>query len=596
MDDAEIVKSKVDIVEVISSYVLLKKAGRNLSGLCPFHSEKTPSFMVSPDRQVFKCFGCGEGGDVFTFLEKVEGWTFVEVLEELAKRVGVKLKTFVGSEQGKQKDKLLLINATASKFYSYLLNKHKLGEKAREYLAKRGIKEEIWKKFDVGYAPPGWDNTLHALLKRGFSASDISAAGLVIARSTRSYGGQAHREDGGGFYDRFRDRLMFPLKDQRGVVVGFSGRTIGSETRQEPKYINSPETPIFSKSSLLFGLDLARDSIRTKNEAILVEGEFDVISAYQAGITNIVATKGTAFGERQVGLLSRICENVAVCFDGDLAGDKASRRGIEMLDAVGLTVKVVSLGKFKDPDEFCHQDPEGFKKAIKKAANVYDYFIESANSRFDAGSADGKKKIGRELIPVISKISDDMVRAHYISKLARVLDLDVSLVSEAISKKQVNIPDVGQKINAQTLDNLEIEKYFLALFITGESVEKSFFKELESDDFLDGSCRELWNWLRDIMRNSRTQTIGKVLENLPTQHKSFVDNLYLIDVGREFLDKDVRNEELRKITVRIEEKSLKAKLVALSRKIREAEKDGDSKKVDLLSSQFNMISTGLKKE
>ncbi len=594
MDDAEIVKSKVDIVEVISSYVLLKKAGRNLSGLCPFHSEKTPSFMVSPDRQVFKCFGCGEGGDAFTFLEKVEGWTFPEVLEELAKRVGVKLKSYGGSEHGKQKDKLLLINATASKFYSYLLNKHKLGEKAREYLKSRGIKEEIWKKFDVGYAPAGWDNTLHALLKRGFSAPDISAAGLIISRSNRSYAGQSRKDV--GFYDRFRDRLMFPLKDQRGVVVGFAGRLIGQEAKQEPKYINSPETPIFNKGSLLFGLDLTKESIRAGNEAVLVEGEFDVISAYQAGITNIVATKGTAFGEKQVGLLSRICENVAVCFDSDLAGDKASRRGIEMLDEVGLTVKVVSLGKFKDPDEFSRQDPDGFKKAIKKASNIYDYFIESAISRFDSGSADGKKKIGRELMPIIAKISDDLVRAHYISKLARVLDLDVNLISEAIAKRQVNIPEAGEKVSVQTLDNLEIEKYFLALFIAGENIEKSFFEVLESDDFLDKSSSELWSWLHDIMRNSRTQTVRKVLENLPTRHKLFVDNLYLIDVGSELLDRDIRLEELRKIALRIKEKSLKAKLVTISEKIRQAEKSGDSKKVQLLSGQFSKISAGLKKE
>lgn len=604
MDDAEIVKSKVDIVEVISSYVLLKKAGRNLSGLCPFHSEKTPSFMVSPDRQVFKCFGCGEGGDVFTFLEKVEGWTFPEVLEELAKRVGVKLKTFKGSEQGKQKDKLLAINATAAKFYSYLLDKHKLGEKAREYLEKRGIKEETWKKFDVGYAPLGWDNTLNALVKRGFSAPDISAAGLVIARSTRSYGGQSRKEDGSGFYDRFRDRLMFPLKDQRGVIVGFSGRTIGPldesrgkpETRQEPKYINSPETPIFNKGSLLFGLDSAKDSIRTKNEAVLVEGEFDVITAYQAGITNVVATKGTAFGEKQVGLLSRICENVAVCFDRDLAGDKASRRGIEMLDAVGLTVKVVALGKYKDPDEFCRQNPDGFKKAISRAANVYDYFIESATNRFSATTADGKKKIGRELIPAISKISDDIVRAHYISKLARVLDLDVSLVSEAISKKHVDIAEVGLKVNAETVDNREIEKYFLALFIAGEALEKSFFKVLASDDFLDKSSRELWGSLRDIMRDSKTQTVRRVLENLPAGYKSFVDNLYLIDIGREFLDKEVRVLELGKVASRIRERSLKAKLVFISEAIRKAEKEGDSRKVDLLSGQFREMSEKLKKD
>ncbi|MBI3283049.1 DNA primase, partial [Candidatus Curtissbacteria bacterium] len=282
MDQVDEVKSKVDIVEVISSYLPLKRAGRNLAGLCPFHSEKTPSFMVSPERQAFKCFGCSVGGDVFTFLEKMEGWEFRETLEELAKRAGVKLKDFKPTGASREKEKLIEINKLAAKFYSYILKNHKLGEPGRQYLKKRGIPETLWEKFDLGYAPGGWENISQFLAKKGFGLADIAIAGLVIGRESKS---------GGGYYDRFRERLMFPIADSRGSVVGFSGRLLDEKTKEAPlrspkasfegqaKYINSPQTPIFNKGLLLFGLSLARQSIREKNEAVLVEGEFDVLSS-----------------------------------------------------------------------------------------------------------------------------------------------------------------------------------------------------------------------------------------------------------------------------------------------------------------------------
>ncbi|OGD83703.1 DNA primase, partial [Candidatus Curtissbacteria bacterium RBG_13_40_7] len=372
MDQKDEVKSKVDIVEIISGYLPLKKAGRNFAGLCPFHSEKTPSFMISPDRQVFKCFGCGESGDVFTFLEKIEGWEFRETLEELAKRVGVKLERFAPTSSSKLKEKLLEISKLASTFYRHLLEKHPAGEKARQYLLKRGIKKPIWEKYSLGYSPAGWENSLQFLTKRGFSIPDIAASGLVVAREETS----RISSQSGGYYDRFRDRLIFPLKDSRGTVLGFAGRVMGIG---EPKYLNSPDTPIFNKGSLLFGLDVAREFIRKENETVLVEGKFDVLSANQAGVGHVVASKGTALTDKQVAQLGRLCETVSICFDTDLAGDAAARRGIELLDLAGVNVKVVGLGKYKDPDEYIKTDVSGFKSAIKKAMNIYDYFIQSAS-------------------------------------------------------------------------------------------------------------------------------------------------------------------------------------------------------------------------
>ncbi len=589
MDQVDEVKSKVDIVEVISSYVPLKKAGRNFSGLCPFHGEKTPSFMVSPDRQVFKCFGCGEGGDAITFLEKVEGWEFREALEELAKKAGVKLKSFRPTEGGKQKEKLVEINNLASKFYSYILAKHKLGESGREYLKKRGIREDVYKKFGVGFAPVGWESTFNFLTKRGFGGADIAAAGLVIAREGRD---KSLPDGGQGFYDRFRGRLVFPLRDARGATLGFSGRVI-SEGERGPKYVNSPETAIFNKGSLLFGLDVTRDAVREKNEALLVEGEFDVLSAYQAGVLNVVASKGTALTEKQVGILSRLCESIVLSFDTDLAGDKASRRGIEMLDAAGLVVKVLSLGKFKDPDEFASADAAGFKKAIGTASNIYDYYIGSVIKRYDVKKPEGKKKVGAEILPILSKISDDMLRAHYISKLSAVLDLDIGLVSEAVSKRtDVAVPI--EKAADALVEDVILEKYFLALLFSGERVDKAFFEQIDDLDFEDSSCRALWGKMRAIISDPKARGTRVLVSNLPGNFKSFLDELYLIQIDSELLDSDARQGELKKLVLRIRQKSIARQMKEISSKMKDAEQTDSESAVEKLKLKFNELSNILK--
>lgn len=614
MDQKDEVKSKVDIVEVISSYVPLKKSGRNFSGLCPFHSEKTPSFMVSSERQVFKCFGCGESGDVFTFLEKMEGWGFRETLEELAKRVGVKLTTFAPSAQSKEKDKILAVNSLSAKFYSHILNKHPLGEKARKYLADRGVKEETWREYDLGYAPSGWQNAYDFLVKRGFSGADIAASGLVIARR-----GYSNRKEDGSFYDRFRNRLVFPLKDAKGTILGFSARVLDDGLsdkqikREEPKYVNSPETPVFNKGSLLFGLDIAKGAIRSKNEALLVEGEFDVISSHQAGIENVVASKGTALTEKQIALISRICENVALCFDRDLAGDAAARRGIELLDLAGVIVKIVRLGHFKDPDEFVKHDHEGFKKAIASAENIYDFFIESALSRFDRATAEGKKKIGGEVLPMFSKISDDMVRAHYIEKLARVLDLDVSLIAQAVEKRVPNQYIAADKLVTSDKpvfgkSGLTLEKYFLALLVYEDSLDWEVLKLLDADDFDDSNAHDFFAWLHDIMSASkkgneksssqkvsnRQKSLKNLLNKLPGDLDGFVDELFLVAVSPALADREMWMAELNKVADRIKHISLKKKLGELSRDIRLAESRADVKKAAILSRKFDELSKTLK--
>ena len=591
MDPKDEVKSKVDIVEVISSYVPLKKAGRNFAGLCPFHSEKTPSFMVSAERQVFKCFGCGEGGDVFTFLQKIEGWEFRDTLEELARRVGVKLTKFAGSAKSRERERLIDANSLASKFYSHVLNNHPLGARAREYLKKRKIAEAIWQKFGLGFSPAGWENTFNFLTKKGFSSAEIAQAGLIVS---------SQKTTGHDFYDRFRNRIMFPLKDSRGVVLGFAGRVIASSQSQseqlEAKYINSPETPIFNKGSLLFGLDVARDAIRKKSEAVLVEGEFDVLSAFGAGVENVVASKGTALTQQQAVILSRICENVVLSFDKDIAGDAASRRGIEILDTAGLSLKVLILGKYKDPDEFVLADQQGFKKAILGAVNVYDYLIDSAINRFNPKTADGKKKIGREVIPSIAAIGDDLVRAHYIDKLAKVLELDVNFISRAIEKNAAGVlpgEDLAF-IGEDQKESTGLEKYFLSLFLFQDEVSYQVLRFLSPSDFEDIVASSFWQTLRDIIGASKTIVLKKVINKIPKRFSEFVDTLYLVNISPVFSDRELWVSELVKIAGRIKRKMIKKKLFKISQDIKLAEKESDAKKIAILTKRFDNLSKNLK--
>src|SRR3989339_455921 len=338
MDQVAEIKSRVDIAQIIGEKIALKQRGQRFLGLCPFHSEKTPSFTVSPEMGIFKCFGCGAVGDVFTFLEKHDGMTFVEALEFLAEKTGVKLERRVVDDRLQQVEKQIFeINHLAAEFYHYILTKHKAGEKAREYLKSRHTTQSAIETFNIGYSPNQWDNLFKFLTKKGYPSELIEQSGLAIRRA-RLTGQQVNRSTGRDsavfqpvslpafqpvyHYDRFRGRVMFPLRDVRGQILGFAGRLLDPEIK-EAKYINSPETPVYHKTKNLFGIFENREDIRKKGEAVLVEGEFDCISSWQAGVRNVVAVKGTALTSDQVKLIRRYARKVVVCLDSDSAGQEA---------------------------------------------------------------------------------------------------------------------------------------------------------------------------------------------------------------------------------------------------------------------------------
>ncbi len=440
-DQIEEVKQKTDIVSLIGEYIEVKKAGRNYKALCPFHSEKTPSFMISPELQIYKCFGCNLGGDVFAFLKEYEGMEFGEALKFLADRAGVKLERISRTDTS-EKEKIIEINNLTSRFYQYLLFNSSFGKVALDYLLKeRGLKLPTIKEFGLGFSPDSPLGLKKFLIdKKKFDPRDIERAGIGYPK-------------GGYFIDRLRGRVIFPLLDHRGNTVGFAGRVLpGPNEKETAKYINTPETPVYHKSSLLYALNLTRGNIKKKSVAIVVEGELDAISSWQAGIKNVVAIKGSALTEDQVRLISRFCKKAILCLDSDIAGDAAARRGVITAQDQGLEVKVARLKDYKDPDDAARKNPEGYKKSLIDAVGIWDFLIDSVFERFDAKSGEGKAKISREVVPVLSLISDKIVQDHYVNLVSKRLDVSSEAVLEQLSKQ------VGKKETSKVQEKPDFEK------------------------------------------------------------------------------------------------------------------------------------------
>lgn len=604
-DQVEQIKDRIDIAELIGTYVQLKSAGRNMKGLCPFHGEKTPSFMVNPERGTWKCFGCGEGGDAFTFLEKIEGLDFGEALEKLAKRVGIVLKKNYSGQKDRQKEVLLSINETAKDFYHKILLTHPVAEKAREYLKGRGLKLEDIKTFELGYAPNSWDSLVNMLLKKGYSQADIAMSGLVISK------------DRGGFYDRFRGRVMFPIRDVAERLVGFSGRTMLSDPK-EAKYVNTPETPMFSKRNILYGIHLSRQHIMKANAVVLVEGQFDMVSAYLAGTKNVVASGGTALTESQLRVIKRLAENVLICFDSDSAGDAASRRGIEMAENAGLLVKVVTLVGVKDPDEMIRSDLKGWQKAIEQAQGVYDYYIDWALRSFDRTTSEGKRKIGQELMPVLAGISDEIVKNHYVKIVADRLDTTEDVIMRSMSKVRSKSLDAlsefskvdqieKQKVSEDVLNHRSgLEEYFLAHLlqigdyscelrvwpevgdITDEELKQVYQKLIEYEPFRSAGKFKKGESKSEYF--NQTRFINDLPENLVVR----VDKLCLLDLSEVIDEAHLFNNSMEKSAIKLCTLALKTNLDTITRQLKELGVSGKVEDLSTYSRKFARLSKKLR--
>jgi DNA primase len=421
------IKSKLPVIEVIGETVVLKRAGSAYKGLCPFHSEKTPSFVVTPDRETWHCFGCGQGGDIFTFLMQRDGLNFREALTRLAERAGVEL-----SERSAQEDRyrrrLREALEAAIGWYREVLVQARQAEVARVYLAERGLSSETLERFSVGYAPNTWDALTRRLQARGFSDEELVSAGL--ASSGRR-----------GAIDRFRGRIIIPIRDQSARPIGLGGRILPGV--EGPKYLNSPATPLFDKSRALFAIDLAKTAIRREKLAVIVEGYTDVMAAHQAGFGNVIASLGTALTRGQIELATRYADAVALAYDVDLAGEAATQRGLlEELgpEAAVSKVRVIRIPAGKDPDELIRTDPAAWRTAVADAKPVMEYFIERAAAAADLTSISGRHEVTDAVLPLLQRVGDPIERNLYLQQLSRLVNVEERVLSEAMARGPVHRP------------------------------------------------------------------------------------------------------------------------------------------------------------
>ena len=407
------IRDRTDIVEIVGQHVSLTRAGQNLKGLCPFHQEKSPSFTVSPSRQIFHCFGCGAGGNVFTFLTRITGASFPETVRELGRKVGIEVQESAvqGGPQAAQTGRIEQLNRAAAAWFQENLREAQGGTEAREYLVRRGIQQATIDRFSIGVAPSEWDGLIKSLTKQGFSQGDLVSAGLIIAR-----------DNGSGFYDRFRARVMFTITDLRKRVVGFGGRVLGEGT---PKYLNSPDTALFKKGQTLFALDVAREAVTRTKTVIVVEGYFDAIVLHQAGLTHTVATLGTALTLEHIQVLRRFASKVVLLFDPDAAGERAALRGLDLFVNSGLGVKVVTLPAGEDPDTYVRKEgPESFARLEDQAPSLLDFALEHSLKTAESSTIEGRIRSVDEVLRILQKSEHPIEREERIRLVAERLGIN----------------------------------------------------------------------------------------------------------------------------------------------------------------------------
>lgn len=526
------IKQRVDMVEIASEYIPdLKKAGRNFKALCPFHPEKVGSFYIFPERQSWHCFGaCGTGGDVFSFVMKKEGVDFGEALRILAQKAGVPLTPKQDSERDEAADRLKRINEAAAEYYHHLLLHTPQAQEARNYMAQRVVSERIIEDFQLGFSLDSWEALRGELTKRGYRENEMVSAGLLV-----------EKEDG-GTYDRFRNRLMFPIRDISGRVLGFGGRALDDSL---PKYLNSPQTVVFDKSNTLYGIDQAKGAIRKGNLAVVVEGYTDVVAAHQYGFNNVVASLGTALTEKQVSIIKKLTKSLTLALDADAAGEMATLRGIDVAShtfdqkvvplptSQGLVkyenlldaeIKVMVLPAGKDPDDIIKENPENWEHLLEGALPVVDYTFNLIVSKIDLTKLQDKSLAVDQLLPVINEVKDPVRRAYYLQRLSRLVAVDEHTLASALkrirpSRTRGGCDVVTPSALVPTLSSGDpLAEYCLSLLFRSPNLQ-SYAIELSADYFEHSESRALfltWNQTPDIdsMRQRLDAALQEYLDRL----------------------------------------------------------------------------------
>lgn len=560
------IKNRLDIVEVIGSYIKLNKTGANFRALCPFHSEKKPSFFVSPARQIWHCFGCGKGGDLFGFVKEIEGVEFGDALRILAQRAGVELKP-MRPELRTERQRLYEICELATRFFEKQLEGSTTGKEAGKYLISRGVVEDSIKKWRLGYSPDTWQGLSDFLVSKGYKKEEIGKAGLGLT------------SEQGSFYDRFRGRIIFPVFDLNSQVIGFGGRVFKEKDKTEiAKYVNTPNTLLYDKSQILYGLARAKLEIRKKDFCILVEGYTDVIMSHQSGVENVVATSGTALTPGQLKILKRYSENLVLGFDMDIAGDWATKRGIDLAQLWGFNIKVILLPEEKDPADVISESPRTWEKLINDAKSILEFYFESAFSRIDGKTLEGKKEISKILLLVIKRIPNKIEQSFWIQKLSKELAVREESVIEELKKVKLNkeiyamAPEESGYLPKQ-VQPPKSRKELLEERIVSLILKSPQNLNLIEKDFLPYFLPEI-------------QEILIKLEKKENPEGEFFNYLSLKAEIEEIEEKDIL-PEIQYCLKEIQKMGVKNKLGQISREIKEAEGKRDSGKLEKLKQEFD---------
>lgn len=571
------IKDRIDIVDIVGQHVSLTRAGQNLKGLCPFHQEKSPSFTVSPSRQIFHCFGCGAGGNVFTFLTRITGASFPETVHDLGRRVGIEVQEpLADTGPAQQSNRMEQVNQAASRWFRESLRDERMGAEAREYLAGRGIQPMTIDRFGIGVAPAEWDGLLKAMAKQGFTPLELAAAGLVIARDT-----------GTGYYDRFRGRVMLTITDLRKRVVGFGGRVLGEGT---PKYLNSPDTPLFKKGQTLFALDVAREAIARSKTVIVVEGYFDAIALHQAGLTHTVATLGTALTSEHVQVLRRFASKVILLFDPDVAGVRAALRGLDLFVNSGLGVKVVTLPVGDDPDTYVRKEgPEAFACLEQQAPSLLDFALEHSLKSAEGSTIEGRIRTVDEILRILQKSEHPIEREERIRLVAerfginqqRLIDRYPALrdKSRPASSGPTPVPSQGSWKGAPE------ERDLVYLLLHGQLLPAEV-RRLRAEAFSVPACRKIVEQALANLEQDGRVGLRKVLD-------SVVDDPECGSLATELSMREEHFDDPRAhiqgCLNTIDRKRVEAVLRDLIAQLKAAEREGRTEDARVLNAQVNQL-------
>lgn len=593
MDTVEQIKQRLDIIEIMSEYIKLKPGGGNsMKALCPFHQEKTPSFYVSRDKQLWTCFGCQAGGDMFTFVMKMENMDFSETLRYLAEKAGVEIQRFV-SVDANRKTRLADLMDLSAKFYHKSFLESESGVITRDYLKTREVPDELIESFLLGYAPDLWDELAKFLKNKGFREEEMIDAGIAV-----------RKKDGTSVYDRFRHRLMFPIADARGKIVGFTGRQLDG-SREGGKYINTPQTLLYNKSQVLYGLHLARQSAKKVGHIIVVEGNMDVIASHKAGVEQVVASSGTALTVEQIILIKRFTDTILMCFDADPAGENAAKRGIDAALEAGMNVRVITLPEgLKDPDDCVRQDPEMWKKVISQATDVMTYYFKKVFAAGLPKTAEEKKRVGKLLLPEIARLQDPIERTHWIQELSTRLGVEDSVLAEALGrmKKIVKTSDIRYQTSDTRSQTPELNRHaklseaFLALLITRPELREFLTERIKPEFLPEKPYQMLYGESVSVYNNIEQQNgdyFSILRQKMTAQSPETVRifdriSLYGESSYTQAEAKEVK-EEAERIVQALLEMGRRDLRTQLTQEMAQAEASGDKTKVEELTKRFSEL-------